>query len=268
MRKTAVLTGTFDPLTASELACAARLRRQGYGLIIFAAAEEGVLPKEKREELIWQAIRPFDRYAIGSAEGFTEVFHPDGEEDEAAIRKGDFYLAAPGIRGTLVREGLYAEQILSTWCKPARAAHARGVAKLAKELAECHGLDGQQAWLAGMLHDVTKNRDDAFNRHILEIYDPDKLTYDAKVWHSFTAPVWLKQHLGLSDPDILEAIYCHTLGDGRTRLDQILYIADKCDETRPWPTEKEIALSRKDLQAGFRLVKQEEEEDLRKRGVK
>jgi nicotinate-nucleotide adenylyltransferase len=54
---------------------------------------------------------------------------------------------------------------------------------------------------------------------------------------------------------VLNAIWHHTLGDGQSDLDRILYIADKIEPTRGYDTSAELALSLKNLKQGAQLVK-------------
>lgn len=268
MSRTAVIRGRFDPVTAEDVAFAVRLRREKqYEKIVFVPVAEGSLPRETRQDLLQAALKPYRRFCTGKEPQGTDVYTSGAEEKEAAVRQGNYALAARGIRKLLAAEGLYFEDLVDACCNPHRAAHSRAVADLCRQLAEAHGLDGDLAWWAGMLHDITKGRSEEWGRRILERYEPEALQYAPPVWHSFTAPVWLKQNLGITDHELLAAIRNHTLGGSQTPLAMILYIADKTEPTRGYDSTGEIALSMKDLAAGFALVKQEAAEWLKKGGA-
>ena len=241
-----------------------RSHRMTSGLI--QLNENGILERSMREKLINAAIRPYRHLKLISKEDISSkrIVEIDSS-DEVLVRRGQFYLAARGTRKMLNDSGCYYEAIVESLCSAHRASHSRSCADLSRELAEAHGMDGDRAWRMGMLHDITKKKDDEWGRHILSIYDPDKLDLSPKVWHSFTAPIVLERDLCLRDDGILHAIYHHTLGDGNSDLDRILYIADKCERTRGYDTEKEISLARKNLKLGAELVKEEQKTYLREK---
>jgi len=90
----------------------------------------------------------------------------------------------------------------------------------------------------------------------LLIYDPMQLQYNEKVWHSFTAPIYLKQNLGIHNETLLNAIYHHTLGDGNGNYDRILYIADKIEPNREYDTAEYWKVSKRNLKEGAEMVKE------------
>ncbi|MBQ6591313.1 MAG: bis(5'-nucleosyl)-tetraphosphatase (symmetrical) YqeK [Solobacterium sp.] len=260
MNRTGILYGSYDPLTQKELEYARKIRRERHlDLLILVPSEKGVLARSERMHLLKRALMPYRRIACGNAVSGA-VFEEDMPAvDEEEVRSGIFRLAACGIRKMLVEEGYYLEEMLDANCKKKRAAHSRAVADLCRELAQASGVDEELAWRAGMLHDITKNRSEEWGRKVLEVHDPELLDMSPKVWHASTAAVWLKQETGITDRRMLEAIRNHTLGTGRSRLDRILYIADKCERTRGYDSEKEIALAKKSLAEGAALVYAESE---------
>ena len=113
-----------------------------------------------------------------------------------------------------------------------RYQHSLSVANLAKDLAIKHHLDGNKAYIAGLLHDVTKIYDEKFHDDYLRYYDQDKLSYPYKVKHSFSCKYFLKEKLNFHDKQILNAIYNHTICQSKDKLSIILYIADKREPLR------------------------------------
>ena len=99
-------------------------------------------------------------------------------------------------------------------------------------------------------------KDDEKGKELLAIYYPEGLQYDPKVWHSFTAPFFIQKYLCLHDHQTLNAIWHHTLGDGKSDYDAILYIADKIEPLRGYDASKEWEVSRISLQKGARYVLQ------------
>lgn len=248
------IKASFDPISQLVLDDAKAFAKQ-YGKCVLFVEEDGVLPYAKRVELVKKAIRPFSKIdVVMQEEGIQFICKSEYEQQEKRIQSGKFYLAAQGIRSTLVNDGLYLNEVVDANCNAHRAHHSKQVAKLAVELANVHGVDLKDAYIAGMLHDVTKCKEDAWNQSIMDIYYPHLSSYSNKVYHSFTAVQFLKKNLGLYNQTILNAIYHHTLGTGKSDLAKIIYIADKCERSRNYDTEYEIEQCKKDLDKGFELV--------------
>lgn len=136
-----------------------------------------------------------------------------------------------------------------------RFVHTLGVAKMAKDLAKYHNVDENKAYVAGLLHDLTKELSDEQQDQYLKYYDPDKLDAPIKVKHSFTCKYYLKDKFNFHDSDVLNAIYNHTILNSNDKLSLILYIADKREENRHIDDEVyEVAKS--DLKRAVKLIKE------------
>lgn len=119
--------------------------------------------------------------------------------------------------------------------KSKRYRHIMGTVRWAVELAERHGMDTKQARMAALLHDCAKvspeeQLKEAKKRNIvptpIEEISPSLL-------HARLGAVYAKEKYGVFDEEIIEAIRCHTLCRlGMTRLDKLLYIADKTEPLR------------------------------------
>lgn len=254
--RTAVLTGTFDPVTAAEITAARKLLQEhNLDGVWLCPVGEGILSLQERQSLLAMAVKPWRHLHTGRPDvvPVTEMDITDGA-DEERVRAGEFLRAAQGIRRELAVSGYYLEQVVDACCKPRRAAHSRSVAEVCRKLAHAHHLDEKLAWQAGMLHDVTKKWDDDTSRRVVECYYPEMLCYSPKVWHSYTAPVFLKQVLGIRDRKLLHAVECHTLGNGNADLDRILYIADKCEPLRGYDVSAQMNTSMVSLKEGAQMV--------------
>ncbi len=241
-----ILRGAFDPVTSAEIEQAKSLARSGHTQVGFLMNEEGILSFRERQELLKRALAPYRKLSVIPKE-IPSVRVVDTDADEERVRSGEFRLAPKANRRFMIDHGYYFEHIVDVHCKPRRAVHSRSVAATARRIASWHNLDEQLAWRAGMLHDITKRWDDERGRKVLEIWEPEKLSMDPAVWHSYTAPVWLRQNMGLYDTKIRNAIRHHTIGDGKGDLDRILYISDKIEPTRAYDVSRQTALAKKDL---------------------
>lgn len=253
-----IIKGTFDPISQKELEYLVNYRKENKIRDLWIQVkEEGILTKKQREELVEKAIQSYRHLHLytGSLDGVTI---PESlEVQEESIRHGDFYHAANGTKRILNEKGYYLQEITEYLCNSRRAIHSKGVADTAVILAKAHQKDPMLAYRMGMLHDITKKLPDEEGRKILETWYPEGLEIDPKVWHSFTAVFYLQQHMCIHDPKILNAIWHHTLGDGRSDWDAILYIADKIEPNRGYDSTYEMHLSLRNLQKGAAYVLQE-----------
>lgn len=115
-----------------------------------------------------------------------------------------------------------------------RFLHSLGVADCAVELAEKYGQDTQKAYLAGLVHDCAKC---CKNEELLDILqnkmhcDMEELL-NPKTYHSPAGSYLAQKIFGIDDKEILDSIYCHTVGKEKMSVfEKIIFLADKI-ETR------------------------------------
>jgi len=250
-----VVSGFFDPVTEKELMEMKKIRKEKKDLYVFVK-EEGIASRKDRERMVSLALSPYRHLHITQdLKNDDEVI--DLQMEEELCRNGHFRLAAKGVRKYLLEHNLYLSEVVNALCNAHRAVHSLSVADVCRELAITHHLDGDLAYRMGAFHDVTKKWSREEGEPVMERWFPEWVSVSDKVWHSFTALVYLKQEMGEYNPVILNAIRHHTLGDGSSDYDHILYIADKCEPTRGYDAEKEMTLAKKSLKEAAALVKEE-----------
>ena len=117
--------------------------------------------------------------------------------------------------------------------------HSMCVAEKARELALQHGLDGDKAYLAGILHDITKEMPNEEQVALIEQYDRP-LTYaergNHRVFHQMSGAVYVRNILGIDDEEIIGGIRWHTTGhENMTLFEIIIYLADFTSADRQYP---------------------------------
>ncbi len=131
-------------------------------------------------------------------------------------------------------------QTIRKWLKskldPLRYEHSLSVSFTCMSLAMCHGYDMHRAELAGLLHDCAKRYTDQKLIEKCEKHDIMLTEYELfapAVIHAKYS-VWMAENkFGITDPEILSAIGCHTTGKANMgMLDKILYIADYIEPRR------------------------------------
>ena len=120
-----------------------------------------------------------------------------------------------------------------------RFIHSMGVADTAVRLAEKFGGDKDNAYIAGLLHDVMKNET---AEEQLKIMKKDGIILsqaernNPKLWHAMSGAAFIKLVLGITDPDIVNAVRYHTTGRaGMSLLEKIIYTADFISPERNYP---------------------------------
>lgn len=183
------------------------------------------------------------------------------------VRAGKFVWLPASVRRIIWKYGLYVDEIAKAHCHPRRYQHCVTMSKLAEELAKKHHVDVRKARIAGMLHDLAKGLDEEAAESWMNVYWPEKKDQSWKIWHQYIAVVMMKTQLYLYDPEILQAVACHTTGDDHSPLGKIIYIADKIDPGRGYDIAKQKAVCLRDLDQGFALIQNEQREYLRKEGI-
>lgn len=116
--------------------------------------------------------------------------------------------------------------------------HSLCVADEAKRLAEKYGGDTQKCYLAGLIHDITKN---APEEEHLKIFETFGIMLNAieknakKLWHAMSGEAYIKYILSVNDEEILDAVRYHTTAKANMSLTaKILYLADFTSKDRDY----------------------------------
>ncbi len=110
--------------------------------------------------------------------------------------------------------------------------HSLCVADEAVRLSEKYGCggDANKAYLAGLLHDITKNSSteehlQIFNDFGIILNDIEKNAH--KLWHAISGAAYIEHILKIDDKDIIDAVRFHTTAkDNMSLLAKIIYLAD------------------------------------------
>ncbi len=120
--------------------------------------------------------------------------------------------------------------ILKSRLNEKRFYHSLCVAKEAMRLAEKYNGDVEKCYLAGLLHDITKNSPDEEHLQLFEtfgIMQSDIEKNAVKLWHAMSGELYIKNILGVDDIEILDAVRYHTTAKADMSLTaKILYLAD------------------------------------------
>lgn len=130
--------------------------------------------------------------------------------------------------------------------KEKRYAHILRVEECAERMARLYSdvLGEEDIFLiraAALLHDVTKDKGDEWQRRFIAENGTDipQGDEDSKpLWHSFTAPGYISLHYPeFSHPTVLNAVRRHATGDAQMTLaDKIICLADYIEDGRKYPS--------------------------------
>ena len=125
-----------------------------------------------------------------------------------------------------------------------RYQHTLNVRRMAVKLAKRWGADPEKAAMAAILHDSAKELPKS---ELLQIFADNAIIAEnaparpSPVWHGIAAAILAQTQWGVSDPEILSAIRCHTTGKpDMSKLDKIIYLADMTSAERDWPGVEEL----------------------------
>lgn len=125
-----------------------------------------------------------------------------------------------------------------------RYKHSLCVANEAKRLAIKYGGDPEKCYLAGLLHDITKNAPDNEHLKLFETFDiilNDIEKNAKKLWHAMSGAVYLENILGIKDAELLDAVRYHTTAKaGMSLTAKILYLADFTSADRDYEDVDEM----------------------------
>lgn len=132
-----------------------------------------------------------------------------------------------------------------------RYLHTVGVAESASKLAERYGADPDKAELAGYVHDYCKCWPIPKLHTYLLRYDlpQDIIEGEKELWHAFVGANVIQTELGITDPEVIQAVRYHTTGRvGMSLLEKVVCVADYIEPQRSFPgVEKIRELAEKDL---------------------
>lgn len=120
-----------------------------------------------------------------------------------------------------------------------RYEHSLGVADTAAALAGRFGVDVEKARVAGLLHDCAREYPVSelpmeAARHSISYGEVERAM--PLLLHAYVGAKRAAELYGVTDPEILQAIWRHTVGgEHMTKLDKIIYFADMIEPQRDYP---------------------------------
>ena len=138
----------------------------------------------------------------------------------------------------------------------ARYEHTLRVADTAEDLALVHDLDADRARLAALLHDAAREIGPDESLTLADKWNVnvgESERQSPKLLHGPVAAELARRELGIDDEEVLEAVRAHTTGKPEMGpLAHVLYVADKIEPARDYPSVGRLQASRGGPQRGGR----------------
>lgn len=122
--------------------------------------------------------------------------------------------------------------------------HCVATGQAAYDLATYHGFDSQKARAAGLLHDIARSLDDGKLIHEAErlgvvVSESDRTA--PVLLHGRVGAKVVEKELGITDPQVIEAIAVHTTGaPGMSAIARLVFVADYAEPARDLAGAEEI----------------------------
>ncbi len=124
--------------------------------------------------------------------------------------------------------------------------HSVNVGEMAAKLAKVYSEDVNDARIAGLLHDVCKEKSrdeltELFSSAPKDIFNLFNDVPEKKVLHGPAGAVYLQKYFGIDNKNILNGVTFHTTGrSNMSTFEKIIFVADFVSEERQWPEIKEL----------------------------
>src|SRR5574344_26535 len=183
-------------------------------------------------------------------------YDKSGSVSSSAIRSLQSVDLPIPVRDYIEKHDLYYMAKLKAMEKPSRLIHSISVANLAYFIAQKNRCeDYQNAYIAGLLHDVGKDVPLPKAREILKANFPEYA--DSPDWciHQFVGAYLANHDFGITNRNILDAIEFHATGKPHmSPIGKIIYSSDKIEPTRGYDSQELINECLKNYYVGFLAV--------------
>jgi nicotinate-nucleotide adenylyltransferase len=163
--------------------------------------------------------------------------------------------APADVLNYIAEKGLYLENKLKIDLSELRYDHTLRVTNLAVKIARSNKQDINQTYVAAMLHDCAKELPKQTQLEIMQSYFSDELESSPQIYHQFSGTIIAQSSYNITDQEVLKAIKYHaTASSNMSKLDKIIYCADKLEPGRDLEAAKLVELCKKDINLGFKEV--------------
>ncbi len=160
----------------------------------------------------------------------------DGKQIDASstkVRAGFYDEIDDSIQKYIQEHELYLKERLMPLLPERLFIHCLSTARLAKAIAKSNHENINRAYVASILHDVSKSLPKDEIQKIMEQHYPNHIKEPKYCHHQYASAYLAKNSFGIQDEKTLKAIASHCRPSKKmSKLDKIVYCADKLEEER------------------------------------
>lgn len=172
-----------------------------------------------------------------------------------ALKKNCYALLNPLVLQHIQKNNLfYGKEALFLECydickkntSKRRFSHCNFVSKAAVELAKIYNENKMDAKIAGLLHDILKEKTNEYMLSLFKSFNfklNETQKINPKVWHGLAGAIYIENVLGIDLKNIINAVKHHTVPrKNMTKFEKIIFMADRISQDRKY---KDVEFLRK-----------------------
>lgn len=184
-----------------------------------------------------------------------------------SIRDGDLSSVDKSVRRYIIDNQLYIDTIIKVYMNDKRYKHSLSVAMLAKKIAIANNMNANNAYIAGLLHDIAKCYSQEQLFPWMKMFYKEHLDCNFKLWHAYVGALWARKYFNINSA-IYNAIYNHVNCESSNKLDRVIYVSDKLDPLREQDNEDNIKACINNIDNGYEIVKNQQDNYLKSQGIR
>lgn len=182
-------------------------------------------------------------------------FYDSGEVSSSSIKEMKSVDLPFEVLRYIEKNRLYFVKKIAEIIPEKRLNHSIEVANLALKVAKTNKLEPlEKYYFAALLHDLGKGfkKESEDMISLMKAHYPEYLDIPSFAYHQFVGAYLAESKLGVSDPEILDAIKFHCTGKANmTPIGMVVYACDKIEPTREFDSTWLIDACMKDWKIGF-----------------
>lgn len=275
------LVSAFDPIDIEDIKVIKKIHSLTGKKVILSLLKDGVASYKYRYEMLQQVKEDLPYIEIASKDEKLLIYDEkknayikDGREfykrkiNKDEIRRGKDMHIPSKVFTFICTKKIYFADILSSYLTNSRYEHSCRVAITAFNIAKNYRFDKYLALQAGLFHDSGRNLKTDKQISILKKMNIDTSLFPQYSYHQFSSAYLARHNFGIEDKKVLNAIKYHCTGYKKmSLLEMCIYVSDKCEPGRKFPTEEVYNTAKIDLEKALIMTLKEQVEVYKKLNI-
>lgn len=182
------------------------------------------------------------------------IDHNNKEISSSLVKNGDYKYTCEVITNYILNHNLYLKDQIRPYLTLEKYQHTLSVAKTALLINKKAklGIDEYKVEKAALLHDIAKNLDINTRKKLINENYSQYKNESNNILHQYLGELIARENFFVYDEEILDAIKYHTTGRANmSKLEKLIYMADKIEPLRGDYTKPLLDLSIRNFEKGF-----------------